>query len=164
MSNPKQVVNDPVVRATLEAAGWYEGRDVGVTDWVRKLTGHGIAAFPSAVAVLREFGGLRIKPPFIQGATFLSTDINFDPVWAADGSWDGPLDWSKDLGKKLFPIGEWEEQFMLLAAEDGTIYADVEGEFSLIGEDIYQALRLMVLREKHPEVVINYRLPPTSAT
>jgi hypothetical protein len=149
----KKSLDHPIIMETLKAAGWYEGRTVPIDDWVAALTADGYTVFPSAADIWREFGGLIIRPPFLPNAAFLSEEINFDPLYAGLDESDKVFAWAKALGKGLCPIGEWENMVMLLVAEDCSVYADCLGRFQFLGENIYLALRLMILREQRPETL-----------
>src|SRR3954451_1318729 len=92
-------------RRLLCEAGWSPGRTVEIDEWIRILEAEGFVSNATALAILREFGGLSVRvPPF--GANPYEYLLRFDPVQAATGESDRAKDWKDDLGIDLFPLGE----------------------------------------------------------
>jgi hypothetical protein len=110
---------------------------------------------------MKEFGGLVLRPPFLSDAQFCTTEINFDPLLAGIGESDRAIGWEPISGCTLCAVGEVDGFFLLLMAENGRVYMDGATDLLLVGENIYEALRLLTLRERHAETV--YPVQPASA-
>ncbi|MBC7804523.1 MAG: SUKH-3 domain-containing protein [Akkermansiaceae bacterium] len=151
--------NDSLVLSVLEDAGWYRGREVDVNPWVDAFLAHGRPPFDSAVAILREFGGLQITPPkFVPGAVYGADPFGFDPkpfneppVYNDDRMYTA---WERLLGEKVYKIGLCYA-YPLFVGEGGGVHLNHELPQTL-GEDINVAIQQMILRLKYPELVVLY--------
>ena len=101
----------------LEKSGWFPERNV---ENLLKLPDD-FVIFPAALKVLKEFGLLHFgeRGPGIECAR---TSINCDPM-LADGESELFREYSEQLHRKLYPIGEAHDGYYFLAIdESGTIF------------------------------------------
>ncbi|MGW4196470.1 SUKH-3 domain-containing protein [Streptomyces sp. NPDC005004] len=107
---------------TLRAAGWFPGRCVSVEPWRERLEASGeVRMHEAARSFLAEFGGLsvRIGGP---GVTCAKSPFGFEPGFLV-GEEDRFADWSRTIGRDLFPIGELDEgRFFLGIDQHGEIH------------------------------------------
>lgn len=151
--------NNPLVLFVLRNAGWYPGREVDVTPWVDAFLAHGKPPIDSAIAILREFGGLQINPPkIVPGQVYGSETIEFnprpfneEPLYADDRMYAA---WERVLGKKVYQIG-YDYAYPLFVDETGAVYISHELAH-FVGEDIDAALRQMILRPKYMDLIVLY--------
>jgi len=152
---------DEEVTRALTAAGWTPGRDLGAaaedlaarTVEAARAAGYALEAFPAALAVLREFGGLTVTKEGT-GVEFAGDDFRIDPTGIAP--WLGHLaDLEQRAGRRCFPLGpDLEFEFALTVDEDGRIYRLASGEVPvLVGETIDRALAAWIQESvEFPEV------------
>lgn len=148
-SNPPHF--SPTVNESLRSAGWYPGRTVDPTlikawsafEW--PFGGGYIYAFPLALKMLREFGGLEIS------RTGCSADMNirFDPI-KSSSECDAPswayYEWLLD--ERLFPVGiTIDHMWTFSIGLRGRIYGQCQtsGGFLLLGETPEQGIEHIVL-------------------
>ncbi|MFE7446113.1 SUKH-3 domain-containing protein [Streptomyces chartreusis] len=88
----------------LKASGWAAGRRIDTTGWRSLFEGVGIVMHEAADTFLQEFGGLTVSigGPGISRAREAFT---LDPELAW-GEEDRFGEWSAELDRKLFPLGE----------------------------------------------------------
>lgn len=136
---------DAFVQNVMSACGWYEGRSTSVEEWVDILAAEGIPVFDAALPVLQEFGGLIIKAPWHYPDGFKAeTTIEFDPVGAGSGDADRLEYWGDILQQKFYPLG-YRDQWPLYIGEDSQIYMHGIEHGYLVGTNIREALRRMIL-------------------
>jgi len=139
---------DEEVTRALTAAGWAPGRDLGDaaedlaarTVEAAAAAGYALEAFPAALAVLHEFGGLTVTKEGT-GVEFAGDDFRIDPTEVP--AWLGHIaDLEQRVGRRCFPLGpDLEYEFALALDADGRIYRLASGEVpSLVGETIDRAL------------------------
>ncbi|GLY03498.1 MULTISPECIES: SUKH-3 domain-containing protein [Actinoplanes] len=100
----------------LSAAGWKPGRHVDVEPW-RSGLADDFSMHDAAARFLAEFGGLfvNIDGPGVQKAR---EAFELDPM---RGVGDDRLgEWSAELGRSLFPVGEFSYGYPFLLAVDET--------------------------------------------
>lgn len=142
MHNPM----NPEVKAALFDAGWHEGRDVDVADWVRRLEDSGFRLNDHAVRAWRSLGGLTIRsradrePP---------SSLHVDP-WDACGDRveEGDMLRSRH-GVGYSPLGMWSVQFRAYAGDDGRVIATQLEQEYLLGSGVAEALEFVVCG--HPD-------------
>lgn len=140
----------------MHDAGWHEGRDIPIQEWVDMLAQEGILVFDAAVRVLREFGGLHLLVPAKYPSGFCGTvNVLFDPVYVGSGDADRFEHCEKVLHQKFYPLG-LNEQWMLFIGEDGWIYLYGNDDVFLLGKDIWSALRHMCFRKGDGEFVFRW--------
>ena len=117
-------VEDPEVRAALEAGGWNPRRRVDTSGWEAELRAQGFSIVPLAMDVLSQLGGLHVLPRRSATAVLGSGEMIFDPLLAATGESPRILQREELLEKALCPIGEWADEYIILVADTGEIYGD----------------------------------------
>ncbi|HTO00072.1 MAG TPA: SUKH-3 domain-containing protein [Microthrixaceae bacterium] len=143
----------PVVRATLEDAGWSVAYRCDTEEWDRALRLEGFSVSASAMKVLAELGGLTVNPPRRDDAAFGSGPIVMDPLLAASGEEDRIKQRETELGLAVCPVGEWMGEYILLVAENGSVWAETTFQVLRIGENFAAALRVMIVADTAPEQV-----------
>jgi hypothetical protein len=148
-----QAAVHPVVRATLEEAGWNAEYRYDASEWARVLEADGYSVTPPAVEAMEELGGLTILPPRRSGAAYASGTMIMDPVFAAIGESPRIKLREAALGVRLCPIGEWYSEYILLVADDGSVYAETTFQVRRLGNDLAEALHRMIVADTRPEPV-----------
>jgi hypothetical protein len=140
---------DEDVKTVLRASGWTDDRSVSVDAWVDRLIDEGYTPFPLAIEVLRNLGGLEIRPFVDRSAAFRPYPFHFNPLSAGIGELDRYKEWQDAFGLTLFPLGEvgW---YFLAIAEDGRVFAGADGNFDLIGDTVESALSVLTLGRTRP--------------
>lgn len=106
----------------LLRAGWEPGRQVDTTRWRSMFDGTGLEMHEAAERFLREFGGLSVEGG-AWGLTSAREPFVLDPELVRDSEEGRFLDWSAELGRPLFPIGELDHGRFFLGIDDtGEIY------------------------------------------
>jgi hypothetical protein len=141
---------DADVRPALEAAGWFDDYRFDPDEWLEALASEGFTCNETARQVLAHLGGLSVAPLPNEAAVFGSGDVMFDPLWAASGESDRIALRQRQLNTTLCPIGEWCGEYILLASEDGAIFAETSFQMMKVGSDIGGALRSIVLADRQP--------------
>lgn len=131
----------------LIQAGWFDGRDV--LDQVCLL--EGVALFPAAKNVLREFGNLHIgavRP----GKECSTSDIRIDPL-VGKGYEEDFAEYGAELGVKLYPLGEaLHGNFVILLDEQGRVFVWIMFDIlSSCAKSFDQALEVMLQGLKYEE-------------
>ena len=145
-----EVPHDAIVRAALTESGWFEGRSVDVKPFLAALAEEGFSIVDEARPWLVTFGGLTVTPPRRHGAAFASGPILFEPLLAATGEARRISEREQEIGKKLTPVGEWLDEFILLVAADGSVCAETTFQFLLLGRSPSEALRCLIRADRPP--------------
>jgi len=111
----------------------------------RQRGGRGGAAIVRWVA-----GGSTDRP---SDGRYGSGPILFDPIFAATG--ESPRIRSREarLGTRLWPLGEWSGEYILLLGEDRRVFAETTFRQLQVGSTFSEALTGMILAEKRPREV-----------
>ena len=133
---------NPEVAAALFDAGWHQGRNIDVSDWVRRLEDGGFHLNGHAVQAWRALGGLTIRsradrePP---------SSFYVDP-WDSCGDRveEGDMLRSRH-GVDYSPLGLWSAQFRAYVGDDGRVIATQLGQEYLLGSGVAEALEFVVL-------------------
>jgi SUKH-3 immunity protein len=141
---------DEDTKTVLRSAGWSELRSVSVDYWVTTLSEEGFTPSPCAIKVLRNLGGLMIKPPRDAQRVFLPDPISLDPVKAASGEFDRVEIWQEDYGLSLFPLAEVFLYAILLIEPQGRVFAGSASGFLLVGASIEAAMAVLTLARTRP--------------
>lgn len=141
----------PVVRASLEEAGWSSDYRHDTSEWDQALRLEGFSVTLPALKALTELGGLTVIPPRRDGGAFGSGPIVMDPLLAASGEADRIKHREAQLGLALCPVGEWMNEYVLLVAEDGSVIAETSFQVLHLGDNLADALRLMIVADTVPE-------------
>lgn len=144
--------NESIVRA-LQTIGWSPERHLNAAEWVSALKTEGFTVFPLVEEILASIGGLHVHPVPSPDAVFGSGEFYVDPIWAASGESDRIALRQQQLEVKLCPLGEWLNEYVVLIADDGRVFAETSFQLLLLGSDIGYALETMILCEHHPEVI-----------
>jgi hypothetical protein len=148
-----QAAAHPVVRATLEEAGWSPGYRFDASKWARVLNADGYSVTAPAVEAMEELGGLTIVPPRRDTAAYGSGTMIMDPVFAAIGESPRIKLREEALGRRLCPIGEWSNEYIVLVAEDGSVFAETTFQVVRLGNDLAEALHRMIVADTIPEEI-----------
>ena len=138
-------------RDKLLQIGWFPGRDVAdtVLQWEETLAE--FVSFDVARTVLSEIGGLRLDE-WGAGLDAARSKFDLNPARAL-GERMRFADFEKDIGLRLYPLGEIDDGAAFLAiAEDGRIYA-MEQALWYAGDDIWDALDRFIRGRKMPMIV-----------
>ncbi|HVF76211.1 MAG TPA: SUKH-3 domain-containing protein [Acidimicrobiales bacterium] len=143
----------PVVRATLVEAGWSAVRRRDASSWDRVLRQEGFSVTEPAIEVLEELGGLTLSPPRWAAAAFGSGPIVMDPIMAASGEAARIKQRERELGLVLCPVGEWIVEYVLLVADDSSVFAETTFQVLRVGRNFGEALRVMIVADPAPEPI-----------
>ena len=127
----------PDAEAILRQVGWSPDREVDVSEWVRTLRDEGNQVFPFAEAIMKNFGGLRLRHSEAGGPSRHDFDVN--PSHWYDQR-DRVSDIEEVLGTAVCPLGETSGAAMLAVLADGRVIDEFEGEVIQIGENWRAAL------------------------
>lgn len=132
---------NPQVTAALLDAGWHEGRDVDVSDWVRRLEEGGFSLNDQAVSVWRSLGGLTIRSSDDREP---ASSLRIDPVDACGDRVEESEMLRDRHGIDYSPMGLWSEQFRAYIGDDGRVIATQLGQEYLLGNGVPEALEFVV--------------------
>lgn len=150
MTGVDPALTNPVVRATLEDSGWNPEYRYDPSDWVESLQEEGFSVHASGLEALTLLGGLRILPPTSIAAAFATGALHVDPLWSASGESPRIRQREERLGVRLFPIGEWMDQYVVLVGDDGRVFAETTFEILELGEDLSDALIRVIVADSSP--------------
>jgi len=137
----------------LRKAGWQEGRKIDITGYEEVLREEGFEIPTCVIALLQEFGGLRIVHPHakVQGET---DDFIFevDKVMVEHEDYWVKGNYSHRVGKKLCCVGKACDANMTLAmSSDGEVFAGFDSFLCYVGSSYDDAIESLcsgrVLRE-----------------
>jgi hypothetical protein len=138
--NPLQP--SPEAEAILRQAGWSPDREVDTSEWVETLRDQGNEVFPLAEAIMKKFGGLRLRHREAGGPSRHDFDVN-PSHWYDQRDRVGDIE--EILGISLCPVGETSGAAMLAVLADGRVIDEFEGEIIQIGENWRAALDNLLL-------------------
>jgi hypothetical protein len=148
--------DDPAVAEILRACGWTPDRAVDTAAWSDWFADEGYEINSDVLTILRSFGSLTVTPPQLPEARFFSGPIVFDPVWAATGDRDRTAVREQQLDRRLWPLGEWSDVYLVLYADTGEVFADGANLGVLhLGKTFSDALRLLLLAAEKPRQVVD---------
>jgi len=142
------------VREALAAAGWSASYRYDAAPWEARLVEDGYHVHAEAIKVLTTFGGLTVDPVRSASAGFRAGSLVMDPVWAAAGEAPRIHDRERSLGATLCPVGEWSDEYVVLVADDGHVYAETGRAVFDLGSDFGRALICIASNEEAPRRVI----------
>jgi hypothetical protein len=132
-------------KALLIKAGWQKGRKIDTTGYERALIEERFEIPTCVIALLQEFGGLRIIHPHAK-VPEETDDFIFEVVKATFISRNGWVkgNYSNRVGKKLCRIGEASDAHLILAmSSDGEVFGGFDDFLCYIGssgDDAIEAL------------------------
>ncbi|MEU5434377.1 SUKH-3 domain-containing protein [Streptomyces sp. NPDC020719] len=108
----------PEVLEVLQASGWTPGGRVDTAGWRTMFEEVGIGTHGAAQRFLQEFGGLAVAHGG-PGISRAREAFELDPalVW---GEEDRFAEWSDDLGRELFPLGELDHGRFFLGIDENS--------------------------------------------
>ncbi|MGW0505208.1 SUKH-3 domain-containing protein [Micromonospora sp. NPDC003241] len=131
----------PDVRAVLEQAGWFPGRDLGasVDHWMRRFADEvaGLECFPAARATMVEFGGLQL-PQFGRSGRLGGGFTSYIHPTRGGVTTVGAREFIEEFDNPVYPIGNNEDGpselvidaqgrvFMLHWADDFFVGPDID--------------------------------------
>jgi SUKH-3 immunity protein len=132
----------PEAERILRTTGWSPDRTVDIDEWVATLRQDGNNVSPVAEAILKGFGGLKLRHKHRGGPS--QFDLRLDPAtWY--GERDRVLDIEEILKSPACPLGEFSGGAMLAVLEDGRVVSAFEGDMDLLGDNWSSALDLITL-------------------
>jgi hypothetical protein len=143
----------PYVESELRRAGWFPGRRISdqVCQWMVKLCGEfGYEAFPLAVQMLEEFGGLSFDG-WSCDRPGVRSGFGFNPL--AVGGAAALKPYMKALGERLFPLGCDDQAFDLAIGESGRVVFVGSGSVILVGQNIDDAINVLIRERACPEIL-----------
>jgi hypothetical protein len=147
--------DDPAVAQVLRACGWTPDRAVDTAAWRDWFADEGYELNGDVLDILRSFGSLTVTPPRRPEAQFFSGPIVFDPARAATGDRSRIAAREQQLGRQLWPLGEWSDLYLLIYADTGEVFADGANlGVLLLGETFAEALHLLLLAQEKPRQII----------
>lgn len=123
-----------ITKKLLREAGWYEGRDIGVSPVEESLIEQGYEIFEPVKAFLREFGMLDFKN--IDGKKHTTSEI-FTEFEKHD-----KYEYMEGLTEeRLVIVGYLYDGYMpFFVSESGKIYND----YGKLGNDIYESMNTLI--------------------
>jgi hypothetical protein len=136
----------------LRRCGWSPERRVPVRRWTEVLIQEGFVPIDRALLILESFGGLTITPPIpLDKTLFLPQPFTFDPILAATGEYDRVADWQERFNVRVFPLAAIGQGGMILFADDGRIIDAWADNFNVLGQDLQEALEVLVFARAYPK-------------
>ena len=151
MDHLAEALENPVILATLENAGWDDQYRSDAAEWEQLLRSEGFSVTRHGLLALSALGGLTIDPPRRNGAVYGSGQLVMDPIFAASGEAARIKQREAEFGLALCPVGEWMGEYVLLVAEDGSVWAETTFQVLRVAPDLAQALRVMIVADVAPE-------------
>jgi hypothetical protein len=81
---------------------------------------------------------------------FFPSKIIFDPTLTGSGEFDRVDSWQQELGLTLFPLGEVFDQYILLMADTGRIFACTDDVLDILGDSFEAAMELLIFARTRP--------------
>ena len=143
----------PLVATVLRAAGWHEGRDIGlVADAMveqvierGRAEGFELPASPAVCAALHEFGGLTVTRAST-GVDFPGGGFTIDPPLVAH-KFEVYAALDRIIGGGSFPFGPaLDEDASLALGPDGRVFLLHHDGFSVVGETVDAGLAALIER------------------
>jgi hypothetical protein len=135
---------------TLKNAGWYEGRQANIAEWIAQLKKEGFQDFPYAIKILTELGGIYVEPERIKTGEFIPGIFNFHAYYAGSGEFDRLEIFEAIANDTLFPLGMAFDQMFFYVGKSKRIYIG-DGNMTrmlLIADNIEDALNNLILGKK----------------
>ncbi|SEO76907.1 SUKH-3 immunity protein [Mucilaginibacter gossypiicola] len=140
------------IASLLSQAGWYQGREIDITDFKQELTVNGFTIPIAVEKFLTEFGRLNIIFLRAHGTDTVHFDAKeavrgVDPLWAQK-------DYKTRLANKnLCIIGEaYSNHLTLMMDEDGAVYGGYDDFLCFIANSGREAIEAICLRLNSKEI------------
>lgn len=143
------LTSDTALMAALFAAGWAEPNAFDTPACIDALRADDYTVTEAAVETLERFGGQTLEPQ-PANAQFWSGTIIFDPLYAASGEAERIQLREAALGVKLCPVAEWCNEYIVLAASDGSFFAETSFQMLWLGSNLRAALHTIMLADSQP--------------
>ncbi|WP_372405119.1 SUKH-3 domain-containing protein [Streptomyces luteireticuli] len=109
------------VDRVLREAGWVPGRCVDPEPWLSALEAEGLSRHKAVSDFLAEFGGVAVNISG-SGISRAREPFELDPMLCI-GEGDRFLEWSEEIGRSIFPVGEHDMgRFFLGVDERSELY------------------------------------------
>lgn len=135
----------------LQANGWSPDRTISTDRWLEVLERQGFTPIPEATRILSNLGGLTIVPQSSKPRLFAQSNLQFDPLFAADGEFDRVEQWQDQLQTKLFPIAHNFHCCIIMCSLDGAIISGRMKNLRHLGATIEAALELELFARTYPK-------------
>lgn len=126
----------------LKEDGWYEDREIDISEWITQLENDGYRIFPYAELILKTLGGLYIRPDATFGM-IRSGEINFDPLDIGIGEFWHLEKYESKVGEKLYPLGLYLHLYVYVG-ESKKIYV-IDRDIYFAGKNIEESLNNILL-------------------
>lgn len=132
------------VYAALRDAGWFTGRSIDISNWVRQLSSVGYDVSERAKRAWAEFGQLTVRsaPDRVP-----KSSLCVDPVDAGIDTVDEAQRLGARLDTTFAPLGMWSSQFRAYIGEEGRVVAVGPRSAWFLGSDIESTLKFVVQGE-----------------
>lgn len=138
---------DKGVLEHLKVSGWTSSREFDASVWIKQLTKEGYMSFQYATAVLKAYGGLRLK----QSRGTFPADIDFNAFNSGSGEADRLEIFEPIAGEHLFPIGMIHQLFLYVGPSKRIYMGDYDRLY-VLGNSIEDFLN-NINQGKKPELV-----------
>lgn len=128
----------------LEKAGWYQGRNIDISEYERSLTDDGYIMTETAREFLRSFGGLTVIHPHAKVANY-DDRFHLNPLIAIPEVCRERIEtYFERVGEKLIVIGHaYREGMILTISESGRIFASRDELLVKLGDNYKEAFETL---------------------
>lgn len=141
------------VQEILRASGWTPDHRAAVSGWLQELEEAGFSPSPLATELLEALGGIKVVPRQGEGCAFFSAAITFDPLLEASADYEDLLEWADEYSLTLFPVGLTDDGIRILVSPEGKFFGAMSDMFFGYGEDVGEAMDILILARSAPEVL-----------
>lgn len=117
------------------------------------LLAEGYPRFPAALDALAELGGLTVNPLRFIGPNFPNSEVIFDPLLGGSGQTELAGKVVEVVTEKVFPLGEWRNDMLLLIGETGAVFAVGPYGMWRVANGLEEALNRIVCSDTELEVL-----------
>lgn len=141
-------IKEPV-RALLAEFGWSRTRRCDPSSWIGALSQEGYKAFPYAISILENFGGIKIVPERKKLGNGFPGDVIFDPTEVA-GEFDRVDFIESKVEEEVFPLGMVFGQWFLYVGASEKIYMAGRSSVFLLGNCLEDFLNNLIMGDREP--------------
>ncbi|MGG4496794.1 SUKH-3 domain-containing protein [Brevibacillus reuszeri] len=135
----------------LAKAGWYEGREIDISDTITFLESKGYQVFPCVIEALAEYGGLECLYKRPDGSDesfhFRTMEVYGDYYDKEDFE-----DIERRVQEPLIAIGEAYRYMNMFMSESGKVYGEMGYCLVKFGDTLYEAIETLCLFKRTEEV------------